>query len=239
MKILTESGVREAQAALGVRFADENLLRRALVHDSFVAEFPGAFPESNERLEFLGDAVLGLVAAEALLERFPERREGALTQTRAALVDKATLAAVAARLGLGGWLALGKGESERGGAERESNLAAAFEALVGALFSDGGYETARDFVLRAMGDELSAAGDAPEPPRHPKSLLHEAAMRLGLSPPEYRVLERTGEDHAPEFTVEALVGGERLGVGDGTSKRAAETSAARAALEGMAQRGTP
>ena len=230
MKILTESGVREAQSALGVRFADESLLKRALVHDSFVAEFPGAFPESNERLEFLGDAVLGLAAAEALAARFPERREGALTQTRAALVDKATLAAVAARLGLGEWLALGRGESERGGAMRESNLAAAFEALAGAVFLDAGYEAAREFILRAMSAELDDAADSPEPPRHPKSLLHEAAMSRGLSPPEYRVLERTGADHAPEFTAEATIGGECLGIGRGTSKRSAETAAARAAL---------
>ena len=231
MRILTESGIREAQAALGVRFADESLLKRALVHDSFIAEFPGAFPESNERLEFLGDAALGLIAAEALAARFPERREGALTQTRAALVDKATLAAVGARLGLGEWLALGKGESERGGAARESNLAAAFEALAGAVFLDAGYETAREFALRAMSAELAAAADSPEPPRHPKSLLHEAAMSRGLSPPEYRVLERTGEDHAPEFIVAAIIGGERLGAGSGTSKRSAETSAAQNALE--------
>ena len=232
--ILSKDGVRRAQAALGVAFADPELLKRAFAHRSFVSEFPGALDESNERLEFLGDAALGLIVAQALAARFPERREGGLTQTRAALVDKAALAAVAARLGLGGWLALGKGEAERGGAKRESNLADAFEALVGALFADGGYETAREFVLRAMSAELESAASAQSPPRHPKSLLHEAAMRRRLSPPEYRIVERTGPDHAPAFTAEAIIGGEPAGAGEGGSKREAESAAAQAALDGLA-----
>ena len=232
--ILDKDGASRVQTALGVEFADAELLKRAFAHGSFVAEFPGVFAESNERLEFLGDAALGLIVAQALAERFPERREGGLTQTRAALVDKAALAAVASRLGMGGWLALGRGEAARGGAARASNLAGAFEALVGALFADGGYETAREFVLRTMSAELESAASAQSPPRHPKSLLHEAAMRRSLAPPEYRILERTGPDHAPAFTAEALIGGEPMGAGEGGSKREAESAAARAALDRLA-----
>lgn len=234
--ILDKDGASRAQAALGVEFSDAEPLKRAFAHASFVAEFPGVFAESNERLEFLGDAALGLIVAQALAERFPERREGGLTQTRAALVDKAALAAVASRLGVGDWLALGRGEAARGGAERASNLAGAFEALVGALFADGGYETAREFVLRTMSAELESAASAPSPPRHPKSLLHEAAMSRRLSPPEYRIVTRTGPDHAPAFTAEALIGGEPMGAGAGVSKREAESAAAQAALDRLAGR---
>ena len=143
----SDSELRRIERTLGVDFADIGLLERAFVHDSFVAEFPGVFEESNERLEFLGDAVLDLVIAEELTRRFPERPEGALTQMRASLVDKDALAGVGRRLGLGEWLVMGKGEAEIGGAERDSNLEDAFEALLGALFLDGGYEAARGFAL--------------------------------------------------------------------------------------------
>lgn len=226
----SESELRRIERALGVDFADIGLLERAFVHDSFVAEFPGVFEESNERLEFLGDSVLDLVVAEELTRRFPGYSEGALTQMRASLVDKAALARVGRRLGLGEWLVMGKGESEIGGGERDSNLADAFEALLGALFLDERYETARRFALRAMSEELSAAADMESPPRHPKSLLHEAAMELGFPPPVYEEVERLGPDHAPTFVAQAIVGGRRMGRGEGSSKQAAEAEAAREAL---------
>ena len=227
----SDSQLRRIERELGVDFADIGLLERALVHSSFVAEFPGMFKESNERLEFLGDSVLDLVVAEELTRRFPELPEGALTQMRASLVDKVALAGVGRRLGLGEWLVMGKGETEIGGAGRESNLANAFEALLGALFLDGGYEAARKFALRAMSDELDAAADMESPPRHPKSLLHEAAMERGFPPPVYEEVERLGPDHAPTFVAQAIVGGRPMGRGEGGSKQSAEAAAATEAIK--------
>lgn len=227
----SDSQLRRIERTLGVDFSDIGLLERALVHDSFVAEFPGVFEESNERLEFLGDSVLDLVVAEELTRRFPCHPEGKLTQMRASLVDKVALAGVGRWLGLGEWLVMGRGEAEIGGAERDSNLEDAFEALLGALFLDGGYEAAREFALRAMSEELDAVAGMDSPPRHPKSLLHEAAMERGFPPPVYEEVERMGPDHAPTFVAQAIVGGRPMGRGEGGSKQAAEAMAAAEALE--------
>ncbi len=232
----SDGELRRIERALGLDFADIGLLERAFVHSSFVAEFPGVFEESNERLEFLGDAVLDLVVAEELTRRFPERPEGALTQMRASLVDKAALAGVGRRLGLGEWLVMGKGEAEIGGAERDSNLANAFEALLAALFLDGGYDAARGVALGALAEELNAAADMESPPRHPKSLLHEAAMERGFAPPVYEEVGRSGPDHTPTFVARAVVNGKPMGIGEGGSKQAAEAVAARAAVEALDSR---
>lgn len=226
----SDSQLRRIERELRLDFADIALLERALVHSSFVSEFPGVFAESNERLEFLGDSVLDLVVAEELTRRFPERPEGALTQMRASLVDKTALAEVGRRLGLGDWLVMGRGEAEIGGAERDSNLENAFEALLGALFLDRGYDAARDFALRALSEELDAVADMDGPPKHPKSLLHEAAMERGFSPPVYEEVERSGPDHSPTFVAQAIVNGKPMGKGEGGSKRAAEAEAALDAL---------
>ena len=230
----SESRLHEIERELGLDFADVGLLERALVHSSFVAEFPGVFEESNERLEFLGDSVLDLIIAEELTRRFPERPEGALTQTRASLVDKAALAGVGRRLRLGEWLVMGRGEAEIGGAERDSNLENAFEALLAALFLDRGYEAAREFALRALSDELDAVAGMESPPRHPKSLLHEAAMERGFAPPVYEEVGRSGPDHSPTFVARAVVDGRAMGRGEGGSKREAEAEAATAALQTLA-----
>ena len=226
----SENRLHQIERVLGLDFADIALLERALVHSSFVSEFPGVFAESNERLEFLGDSVLDLVVAEELIRRFPERPEGALTQMRASLVDRTTLAEVGGRLGLGEWLVMGRGEAEIGGAQRDSSLENAFEALLGALFLDRGYDAAREFALRALSDELDAVADMDGPPRHPKSLLHEAAMDRGFPPPEYEELERSGPAHSPTFVAQAIVNGKPMGRGEGRSKRAAEGEAALDAL---------
>ena len=222
--------LQELERSLALEFSDISLLQQALVHSSFISEFPGVFPESNERLEFLGDSVLDLVVAQELVARFPDRPEGQLTQMRASLVDRTSLAAVGGRLDLGAWLVMGRGEFERGWAERESNLADAFEALLAAVFLDQGYQNARDYVLRVMGAELDSVADADGPMRHPKSLLHEAAMERGYSPPVYREIARTGPDHAPTFTVQALLDGKPIGAGEGRSRQDAEACAAASAL---------
>lgn len=220
----------ETAAALNLEFDDISLLEQALVHGSFVAEFPGVFDESNQRLEFLGDAVLGLIVAQELLTRFPEWPEGRMTQVRASLVDGQSLSKIGARLGLGNWLVMGRGEIERGGSERRSNLADAFEALVGALFLDRGYDASREFALRVMDTELDAAGEAETAPRHPKSLLHEAAMERGYGPPVYETIDMEGPSHDPTFTVQAVVNGVALGTGQGRSKKSAGAEAAVEAL---------
>ena len=220
----------ELQESLGVAFADAALLEQALVHDSFVSEFPGVFSESNERLEFLGDAVLDLIVAQELVARFPDSPEGHLTQMRASLVNGTSLAEIGDRLGLGNWLVLGRGEVELGGIRRESNLASALEALVAAMFLDQGYDAARDFVVRVMEAELNSVGDLGHTLRHPKSRLHEAAMERGYSPPIYEEIARRGPDHAPTFTVQTLVDGRPMGEGEGKSKLEAESTAAEKAL---------
>ena len=220
----------ELQESLRVAFADADLLERALVHDSFVSEFPGVFRESNERLEFLGDAVLDLIVAQELVARFPDSPEGHLTQMRASLVNMTALAEIGGGLDLGSSLLVGRGEAEMGGVRRESNLASAFEALVAALFLDQGYDAARDFVVRVMEAELDSVGDLGHPLRHPKSLLHEAAMKEGYLPPTYEVVDRRGPDHGPTFTVQTLVGGKPMGRGEGGSKQEAESAAAEQAL---------
>ena len=231
------SELRRIERALGLNFADIGLLERAFVHSSFVAEFPGVFEESNERLEFLGDAVLDLVVADELTRRFPERPEGALTQMRASLVDKAALAGVGRRLGLGEWLVMGKGEAEIGGAERDSNLENAFEALLGALFLDAGYETARGFALRALSEELDAvAGHGESTEAIPSRCCMRRLWSVGFAPPVYEEAGRSGPDHAPTFVARAVVNGKPMGIGEGGSKQAAEAEAARAAVETLDSR---
>ena len=220
----------EIAAALELEFDDISLLEQALVHGSFVSEFPGVFEESNQRLEFLGDAVLGLIVAQELMTRFPEWPEGRMTQVRATLVDGQSLSEIGARLGLGNWLVMGKGEIDRGGSERKSNLVDAFEALVGALFLDQGYEASREFALRVMDPELEIAAEAETAPRHPKSLLHEAAMERGYGPPVYETVGMKGPSHDPTFTVQAVVNGVAMGTGQGRSKKLAGAEAAVAAL---------
>ena len=230
------SQLAEIAAALGLEFDDISLLEQALVHGSFVAEFPGVFDESNQRLEFLGDAVLGLIVAQELLTRFPGWPEGRMTQVRATLVDGQSLAKIGARLGLGDWLIMGRGEIERGGGERRSNLADAFEALMGALFLDRGYDASRDFAVRVMGVELDLAGEAESAPRHPKSMLHEAAMERGYGPPVYETIDMEGPSHDPIFTVQAVVNGVAMGTGQGRSKKSAGAEAAVEALRELSGR---
>ena len=225
----------EIAAALDLEFNDISLLEQALVHGSFVAEFPGVFEESNQRLEFLGDAVLGLIVAQELMTRFPEWPEGHMTQVRATLVDGQSLSEIGARLRLGNWLVMGKGEIERGGGERRSNLADAFEALMGALFMDRGYDASREFALRVMDPELELAAEAETAPRHPKSLLHEAAMELGYGPPVYETVDMEGPSHDPTFTVQAVVNGVAMGTGQGRSKKSAGAEAAVVALGALSR----
>ena len=214
---------------LGVSFRDRSLLELAFVHSSYLNENPEALPASNERLEFLGDALLGFVVAQDVYQRVPGGSEGDLTSLRSDLVRGETLARVADSLQLGEYLILGKGEEASGGRDRESNLAATFEALVGALFLDQGYGPARDFVSRILSEKLTAVASSGVS-QNPKSLLQELIQERGEGSPSYRIVDVSGEDHAREFTAEVLVSGNVMGRGVGRRKALAEQEAAKSAL---------
>jgi len=218
------------EKTIGVSFINPDLLRLALVHSSYVNENSGESITSNERLEFLGDALIGLVTACELYERNEELCEGELTTLRSVLVRGETLAVVANSLGLGEHLVVGKGEGATGGRLRPSNLAAAFESLVGAVFLDQGYAVARSFVLKSMAKELSAVSRREIPQNH-KSLLQELVQSKGDMPPIYRVLKESSMDHDRCFTTEVLVSNIVVARGRGHRKSQAEQEAARKALK--------
>lgn len=221
------------QTQLGYTFRDPNLLRLALTHPS-VAHEQGEPVQHNQRLEFLGDAVLQLVLTRDLYERFPTFGEGPLTKARAKLVNRRTLAVHGRELGLGDHLVLSHGEEIHGGRERPSTLADAFEALVGAMFLDGGFEVARDFILR----EFSAAfGGLSVIPilENPKGELQEFLQARSSEPPQYHVVSSSGPDHDRVFECTVHHGGVELARGLGKSKKAAESEAALVALKLLRQ----
>lgn len=217
------------EAASGLAFADHSLLQRALTHRSYLNEHPEFALEDNERLEFLGDAVLDFFTGEYLYHRFPEMREGRLTSLRAALVREETLARFAQELNLGDYLLMGRGEEESYGRERPATLCAVFEALIGALYLDQGMDAVGELVHPMM-DPETARILAYDLDKDPKSLLQELSQGELQLTPSYRTMSIRGPDHAREFTVEALIGGRVYGRGVGRSKRAAAQEAARRAL---------
>ena len=200
------------------------------MHLSYLNENPGFARPSNERLEFLGDAILNFIVTEKLYEEFPELPEGELTEIRASLVCRDTLAGLASSLKLGDWLLLGRGEEANGGRVKESNLANAMEALIGALYLDQGTAEARRFILRQLKPELEKIKAGKIIPNY-KALVQELIQGQKKPTPVYRLVEATGPDHSKQFTAEILVEGEALGKGVGKSKKVAESQAARAAWE--------
>lgn len=224
------------QSELDIQFNDSSLLLRALTHRSYLNENPDIALEDNQRLEFLGDAVLDFVTGDWLYHHFPEFQEGRLTSLRAALVRTPTLAKFARHIGLGDHLLLGKGEDESGGRKREANLCDAFEALVGALYLDGGLPTVEKLVYPLLEDETEHVLIA-ELDRDPKSRFQEWSQAEWGITPRYRTIKATGPDHARTFTVAIYVGKEFYGEGQGSSKQAAARAAAEAALERVHRRG--
>ena len=222
------------QDTLGVPFDDITLLRQAMVHRSYLNENPDFELPSNERLEFLGDALLGFVIAEKLFTEFPHLSEGDMTKLRAALVRGETLARLAATLRLGDYLYMGWGEEASGGRCRLSTLAAAFEAVVGAILIDQGFAGARDFVIKLFAGEVDNAMEKMLTLDY-KSRLQEVIQAQHHVIPVYRTVRAVGPEHAKEFTVEVIVAGSVIGRGHGSSKRMAEKEAARDALEGLLQ----
>ena len=218
------------QENLGYRFRDESLLRGALYHSSYANEHRNENIVSNERLEFLGDAVLGFVSAEFLYSRFPHAPEGELTRIRAALVREESLFEVAQALQLGECLMLGKGEESGGGRQRPSILADCTEAVFAAVYLDGGMECARDLihcVLLSKGDIKVAEARR----RDYKTELQELVQRKPHQALRYELVGQSGPDHAKVFTVAVLLNGAPIGEGSGHSKKEAEQASAHAALE--------
>jgi len=226
------SDLKGLQKKLGITFKSPSLLELALVHSSYVNEQPGIAPSSNERLEFLGDAVLGLVIAEKLYADLPKSAEGELTRLRSVLVRREMLAKVARTIQLGGYLYLGVGEDAGGGRDKTANLAGAFEALIAAIYLDQGLETARLFIAKMFGQEMYKQADRGAGIDY-KSQLQEIIQSRKQITPSYKLLGAVGPDHAKIFTVEVRAGEEVLGRGSGNSKKAAEMEAARASLENI------
>jgi ribonuclease-3 len=225
-------------ARWGLTFGDLGLVRMALTHRSFLNEHPELDWDDNERLEYLGDAVLDLLLGEHLYLSFPQAREGELTALRAALVRRSTLARFAEELGIGEALFMGHGEIETGGRERAATLCGAFEAVVGALYLDQGIGGAAALVMPLVEAELSAA-QVEVSDKDPKSRLQELSQgALGVTP-RYRTVNAEGPDHAKMFTVEVSIAGVVCGVGLGSAKQIAAQEAAIAALANRDAWATP
>ena len=225
-------GLRDLQHALGHRFRDLSLLQCALTHPSYVHEHPREHVEHNQRLEFLGDAVVDFVVAHWIFEQYPDFDEGPMTRLRAVLVRTEMLADLAQRFGIGKLLRLGRGEEETGGRVRAANLCDAFEAVMGALYLDAGLDAVRAFLvplLAPVAREVLAA----EADRDAKSRLQEISQAANGITPHYRIVEEYGPDHAKVFTAEVVLGDVRAARGSGRSKQAAEQAAARAALAAL------
>ena len=225
----------DLQESIGLHFVNDILLHQALVHRSYLNENPDFGLPSNERLEFLGDALLDFIVGEYLYEEHPEMNEGQLTSLRASLINASTLARFARSMDLGQYVYLSHGEDERGGRERVGLLSDAFEALVAAIYLDAGLEATTDFVIKLVkpeADHIVKNGLQ----RDHKSRLQEWTQRELGTTPIYRTVTEQGPDHAKEFTVQVLVSGEISGRGWGRSKQAAEQEAAKEALEEIERR---
>ncbi len=225
--------VNEFQKNIGIDFKDISLLTLALTHSSFINENPAIAPESNERLEFLGDAILGMVIAEDLYFKYPHHNEGELTNQRAVLVCSTTLGNIGENIGLGDCLFLGKGEEASGGRSKEANLAGAMEALIAAIYIDKGLEFTRNFIINIFDTELDKQGEKEACIGFKSKLQHIFQARKGKEKltPVYTIVEATGPDHKKIFTAKVSVGNNILGTGQGKNKKVAETEAAKAALD--------
>jgi len=228
----TPVDLNDCAVRLGLTFGDISLLQRALTHRSYLNEHPDEDVEDNERLEFLGDAVIDFISAEWLYERFPETREGVLTRLRSGLVRNEVLAVYATAKGIDEMLLLGKGEEESGGRSRPRNLGGAFEAVCGALYLDQGIEAVRQFAkplfAPALDEMIREQSD-----KDAKSRLQEWSQATLNLTPIYRVARVTGPDHERDFTLEVIIGNRVYGVGRGRNKQVAAQSAAQNALDSL------
>ncbi len=218
------------QKVLDIRFKDPSLLQQALIHSSYTNENPDTAPVPNERLEFLGDAVLGTIIAEKLYQLLPDATEGELTRLRAALVRRTTLYRLARTIGLSEYLYLGRGEEASGGRHKSNNLAGAMEAVIAAIFLDRGFSAATDFVLCLFDTDLKESARKGAGIDY-KSQLQQLTQSRQQETPAYRIVQASGSSHDPLFTAEVFIGDTILGRGCGKSKKLAEAEAAHSALE--------
>jgi ribonuclease-3 len=223
------------ESRLGYRFEDRSILERALTHSSRAHEAGTAGGYADyERMEFLGDAILGFIVSERLMQDDPIADEGTLTLRKQGVVSTPALAAVSRRLGLGDALRLGRGEDATGGRTKPSLLADAFESVLAAVYLDGGVRAARAFVRRHLRDELAATREVPAAGTDPKTVLQELIQGRTRVTPRYRVVSMSGPAHARTFVAEVLIGGDVAGQGSGASRKDAERDAARVALATIA-----
>ncbi|HVP90217.1 MAG TPA: ribonuclease III [Terriglobales bacterium] len=219
------------EKAAGYAFRDPELLRRALTHSSYAYEREPGDPRDNELLEFVGDSVVGLATAEFYYRAFPGRSEGELSKLKALATSTQALARLARKVRLDKAVLLGRGEERSGGRAKRSILAGAFEALVGAVYFDGGFDAARDLVQRLLSPTLAPIKGESFEINNPKSALQELFQKAGLPAPAYRTLAAKGPEHRRTFTVEVLAGDRPLAKAKGPSKKSAELSAARKAVK--------
>ena len=225
------------QQAIGYRFRDRGLLEHAMTHTSRANEDVSGGAVDNESLEFLGDALLGFVIADVLFTEFPEFDEGQKSKSKASMVSTTTLARQAERLRLGDHLLLGRGEEKTGGRQKQALLADTYEALIAAIYLDGGVEHAKAFVVREFAELLAGVRRTGTAGQDHKSSLQELVQARNLPLPEYRLVDTAGPDHRKTFEIEVVLNGEALSRGSGTSKKEAEQEAARLALEGLRAKG--
>ena len=218
------------QKTLKIKFKNKALLEQALVHSSYINENPDLAEGDNERLEFLGDAVLGFIIAEELYKRFPQFSEGEMTRVRSSMVSQEALSRMAKSIKLGDFLYLGKGEEGGGGRSKPANLAGALEALIAAIFLDRGLKVTRKFILKLMAKKMGRALSQGVEADY-KTKLQETVQAKRQLKPRYKVIEAVGPAHDRRFTVEVRVGEDIIGRGSGKNKKAAETEAARVALD--------
>jgi ribonuclease III len=228
-KKIKDKQIDRLQKIIRVKFKNKSLLQRAVTHRSYVNE-SGRNIKDNERLEYLGDSVLGLVVNEFLFRQFEDYREGKLAKIKSAVVSEATLAKIARNINLGEYILMGKGEDHSGGRERPSILANTLEAVIGAIYLDSGLKVSRKFVLFLIREEIDTVNNLTYL-RDPKTALQEYVQKKYKERPVYQVIEERGPDHRKEFTVRLMVNGREIVTGEGPSKRKAEMNAARASLK--------
>jgi ribonuclease-3 len=223
--------ISEFERVVGYKFRDRDLVARSLTHKSFANERRETSSSHNERLEFLGDTVLGFVIGELIYRSFPNLQEGSLSKIKAHLVSSSTLAAKGRELGIGRYLRMGAGEARSGGAEKLSLLADGFEAIVAAIYLDGGLPAAEAFLRRIFLPDVTGIDIGDLSFQDYKTVLQESAQALGLPLPEYRIVDEYGPDHEKVFVIQVFWNGEAFAYGRGASKREAQRKAAKEALK--------
>ncbi len=223
---MDNSRLKKLQSVIAYDFKDEKLLVNALTHSSFANEKNLSKNDCNERLEFLGDAVLELISSEYLFKRYGDVQEGQLTKTRASMVCEQTLAICANEIKLGDYLLLGKGEDATGGRKRKSILSDALEAVIGAIYLDGGFANAKEFIYKVILDDI----DRKKLFYDSKTILQEILQGSHSGSPEYEIVEERGPEHLRVYVTKVSVNGSELGRGEGSTKKASEAAAAYEAI---------